>query len=360
MIVEVCYCTRDEVKRALDLKATARNTLQIDRAMQSSARSVEKRMKRVFYPTDGTRFIDWPNYQYANPWRAWLKSSELAAPATSILAGTTPIPIGQVFFGPWEPEPGPPFTFFELDRSSTAAFGGNAQTPQRAITVIGTFGFDVNKDQMATLATAITTTTQNPIIVSDSGQIGPGIVIVIDTERMLVQDAAMVQAGTLTLAIGLASSPPSAADNNFTVNGSGTLQINETILIDSERMLIVDINGSNYVVKRGWDGSVLAAHTGGSIVYVQRSLTVQRGALGTTAAAAHALNAPVYRHRVPSLIRDVAIAESEVQLTGEPSAWAGEETAGGSAKSPPAGGGLAGLWARAEAAYRRNTRLWAV
>jgi hypothetical protein len=321
-------------------------------------------MKRKFYPTDDTRYFDWPNYDYAYPWRLDLKDNELAAqPPVQVLAGTTVIPNNQIFFGPWRNEPGPPWTFFELDRSSTAAFGGNASTPQRAIVVQGTFGYDVNKDQMATLVNTITSGATT-LVVTDSSQLGPGIVIILDTERMLVTDSAQVATGLTLASTGVTTAI--ASDNTLAApGGAGTLQLFETILIDSERMLVVDTTSTGgYVVKRGWDGTVLATHVAGTAIGAYRQLSVQRGALGTTAAS-HSSNAPVYRHRVPSMIRDLSIAQSEVQLTGEPSAWAIQGdvptgmTSSATARNLDAEG-LPGLRVRAQQRYRRNVRLLAI
>ena len=75
-----------------------------------------------------------------------------------------------------------------------------------------------------------------------------------------------------------------AQQNNVTISASGSgFNVGEVILVDSERMLIVDIAGNYLTVKRAWDGSVLAIHSTGADIYTLRLLTVTRGALGTTA-----------------------------------------------------------------------------
>ena len=355
-VTEVCYATRQEIMRALDTRETAKNALLIDRANESAARGIEGLLHRVFYPTDDTRKFDWPNFQYANPWRLWLHDNELALqPATQILAGTTVIPQNQVFYGPWMENPGPPWTWIELDRSTSAAFGGNSSTPQRSISVQGTFGFDTNKDQMATLVTTINNavTTLN---VTDSSRLGPGIVIILDTERMLVQDCSQLATG-LSLNVGAATA--SANDNIITVTGSGTLNLYEVVLIDGERMLVVDTTAAGgYVVKRGYDGSVLASHSPSAGISAFRTLTVSRGALGTTAAS-HNSAVGVFRHRVPSLVRDLSIGKAEIQLLGEPSGYAAQGSAGGS-HPVHVGEGIHGLADRACARYGRNARIRAI
>jgi hypothetical protein len=81
---------------------------------------------------------------------------------------------------------------------------------------------------------------------------------------------------------------------------------------------------------------------------------VIRGTLGTTAAT-HLISAPVARQAYPSLIRDLAIAESVNQVLQETSGYAlvvGE----GDTVRPASGAGLAELWAEVVARYGRNTR----
>ena len=57
------YANREQVKRALDVAETARNNAQIDRAIAASSLSIEKQLRRRFYPWDGTRYFGF------QPWR---------------------------------------------------------------------------------------------------------------------------------------------------------------------------------------------------------------------------------------------------------------------------------------------------
>jgi hypothetical protein len=134
----------------------------------------------------------------------------------------------------------------------------------------------------------------------------------------------------------------------------------EVIAIDSERMLVVDQTlASNYVVKRGYDGTQVATHGSGTAIAAPRTLTVGRGGFGTTAAT-HLISAPVSRARVPSSIRDLAIGLAEGQLTGEASAYAGAPSSGGSQKIEPPLMGIHLQWHKAMQRYRRNIRMRAI
>jgi len=346
-VTRVCYCSRDEVQRALDFKDSALTNAQIDRAMESAARNIEGLLHRKFYPVLATRYFDWPNYQYAYPWRIWFDQHDLVT-ATAVTSGGQPIPLNQCFFEPVNS--GPPFTYLELDRSTTAAFGVGP-TPQRDVAITGTWGYSADTDPAGSLAAAVTDTTGTTLTVTDSSAIGVGNTILIDTERFLVTGQSMVTTGQAQQGSGVSTT--SNADVTLAVTSGAAFTVGEILLLDSERMLIVDIAGNNLTVKRPWDGTVIAAHTSATI-YAPRQLTVTRGALGTTAAT-HSISAPAGRHRVPSLIRDLAIGESLNSVLQETSGYARTVGAGDNERVI-SGAGLADKWYEATAAYGRKNR----
>jgi len=93
-------------------------------------------------------------------------------------------------------------------------------------------------------------------------------------ERVLVTDAAAADTG-LTQS-GPGCSTASDSDNTLATTGTGTLYPGEVILLDQERMLIQEIVGGVATVKRAWDGTYLAEHSSAE-VYAYRTLTVLRG-----------------------------------------------------------------------------------
>jgi hypothetical protein len=304
----VWYTTREAVKSATDSKETARNNIQIDRAIEAASRSVEGQTLRTFYPQVATRTFDWPQ-QYTMPWRLWLDENDLIS-VTAMSSGGVAIAAGDYLL---RPDTGPPFTCVEVDRSSSASFGGGS-TPQRDISITGLWGYGNDEEPAGALAAAIATTTATTVDVTDSAAVGVGSILRVDTERMIVTAKTMLttgQTGTITLDNGATSLP--VAD--------GTLfAVDEVILLDSERMLVEDIAGNALIVKRAWDGSVIAAHTGATI-YARRRLTVQRRALGTTAAT-HANAAAIVKHMPPGQIHALCIAEALNQVQQENSGYA--------------------------------------
>lgn len=349
------YCTREDVKRALDVMETARENWRVDRAIQSSARNIEKQLHRVFYPNDTTCYFDWPNFNYAYPWRLWLDQYNLAAIPTMVTTGTAggtlageTIPLSACNFEPVNE--GPPYTYLELRRDLNYAFGVGP-TPQRDVGIMGTFGYWLETDGGGQLAAAVSSTTATSLTVSDGSLVGVGNLLIVDSERILVSDRSSNNSGQTNLS-GLTSA--SNADVTATVTDGTQLHVDEVMQIDSERMLIVDITGNQVTVKREWDGSVLATHSADSVIYTFRTLTVLRGQLGT-AAATHLNAAPVSVWRTPTLLKDLAIAEASNRVLQEPGGYRDPQGEGSSAVAH-LGTALADLWDEAETAYARKSR----
>jgi hypothetical protein len=339
------YCTREDIKRALDVKETARNNDQVDRAAAAATASVDEQMHTRpggFYPWAGTRVFDWPDGYSDDRWRVWLSEWTLAE-ATSVSAGGTAV-TGYLL----SPEDGPPYVSVDIDRSTSDTFevGDYAQ---RRVSVTGTFAdAPVVTAPAGALESAVADADATTITLTDGAAAGVGQLLVIGDERLIVTGRSMVDttqnlADDLTASMNVEIVP--VGDGSAFVEG-------EVVMIDAEKMLVVEIAGNNLIVKRGWDGSTLAAHTTGADVYAPRRLTVERGALGTTAAQ-HADAAAVRKHLVPPLIRQLSIAEALVNMQQENSGYGGKIGSGDSER-PAAGAGIEDLRARAYAAHGRK------
>lgn len=297
----VWYCTREDVKSALDSLETARNNVQVDRAIEAASRAVEGFLHRRFAPTLATRYFDWPNFQYARPWRLWLGHEDLIS-VTSLTSGGTAVTAANFFLEPVNE--GPPYDSIEIDLDSTSAFTAGS-THQRSIAVVGAWGYSNETTTVGVTAEALDTTeTGVDVDGPTAAAVGVGSVIAVDDERMTVA------ARTWLTTSQTLQTPLTADESNVTVavTTGSSYATGETILLDSEQMLIVDLAGNNLTVKRAWNGSVLATHTG-STVYGSRTLTVVRAALGTTAAN-HNSGASVLRWDTPGLLRELVVAES--------------------------------------------------
>lgn len=347
----VWYCTREDVKDAADFAETARNNRRVDRAIEAASRSIEKLTRRKFYPQTATRYFDWPDRNGSRPWRLWLGPDELISITTLTVAGEE-IAASDFFLEP--ANSGPPFSRLEVDLASSAAFSAG-NTHQRAIEVEGVFGFAEDTERLGELTAQLAADPDATASISwDTARFGVGDMLKIDDEWMTVTARNMVDT-TQSIGAGLDASK---SDVTVQVSDGTAFAADVVLLVDSERMLVVDVVGNNLTVKRSWDGSVLAAHTSGADVYTLTGVEISRAALGTTLAV-HASGAEVERLLVPAPVRNLCIAEALNQINQETSGYAATVGAGENAREG-GGVGLEGLRADVWAGFGRKVRKAAI
>ncbi|MFD9763186.1 hypothetical protein ACFWXI_06535 [[Kitasatospora] papulosa] len=319
------YATREDVKAALDFKQTARADRQIDRALHTASRNVDALCRRRFYPELVSRSWDWPSAQRARPWRLWLDENELIS-VTLVTTGGETVPAEAVFLEP--NQYGPPYNQVQLDMASATPGWIGGDTHQRSITIRGLYGFrDDETTAGATTGALDDTATTIAVDAATSATVGVGSLLRVDTERVIVTGRRQADTGqTLTADIdGQAKTTviPVADGTGFAVD--------ETVLIDGERLLIVDIAGDTLVVRRAWDGSTLAAHTAGAAIYAPRTLVLTRAVLGTTAAT-HSLGTTVQVWDPPSLVHQLSLAEAINIVLQENAGWFRTATGGSTSR----------------------------
>jgi len=346
----VPYSTREAVKLALDSKLTARDNARVDDALLTASDTIEGFLHRRFYPELATRYFDWPPYRGGRAWRLWLEENEVIS-VTTLASGGETIASADYILRNFTGDSEPPYTAIELDRSSNAAFGGG-DTPQQDIALTALYGHSNSEAPAGALAEALDAS-ETAVDVTNSTIIGVGQLIRVENERMLVTEKSMLTTGQ-TVQTPLTASK---ANVSVVVTTGSAFFVGETILLDSERMLIDDIAGNTLTVQRAWDGTVLATHTG-STIYAPRTLTVERGALGTTAAT-HADATAIVKHRAPTLVRQLAVAEALVELAQMSNAYARIVGSGENAREA-SGRGLAQLRKQAWARYGRQARTAAI
>lgn len=346
------YATRERVKQAADIKLTARNNWQVDDAIEAASESVEGLLHRVFYPEIATHYFDWPNFQYAYPWRLWLDNKELADVTTNVpvvTSGGQVIPAAACNFEPVNS--GPPYNYLELRRDMPYSFGVGP-TPQRDVGIAGTFGYWTKTGPGGALAAAMSDTTGTTATVTNGALLDVGDNILIGSERMLVTDQQMVSTGQTQQGSGVSTAVKS--DVLLQVTSGTGFGVGEVVQLDAEQMLTISITGNYLTVIRAWNGTTLAAHSGATI-YAARQLTVVRGALGTTAAT-HLSAAAVSAAVVPPLVRQLAEAEAIVAVAQQVGAYAAVQ-GDGQSKVMKIAAGLPDLRDRCYAAYGRKSRI---
>jgi hypothetical protein len=349
-MLSVPYCTREQVKTALDVDATAGLDTQVDRVILAASRLIEGDLHRRFYPWVGTRYFDWPNDQRARPWRLWLGPDELVT-VTAFASGSETVPAASVKL--W-PQQGPPYTRLELDQATLGGFTAGPSY-QDTISVTGTFGYSAEFAPAGTIAEGLDAS-ETDVDVSNAAAVGVGDLLQVDTERMLVTGRRSLDTTATVLGAGETSS---MADTSVGVDSGAKLNVGETITVDAERMLITDITGNTLTVRRAQDGTVLASHASLTPIYAARTLTVTRGALGTSAAT-HSTAAAITRHVVPSGINALAIGQALYTLRHEQIGYGFITVGSGTVSRDLDGKALIDLWAQARTTYGRRARQGAV
>lgn len=328
------YCSRGDVKSALSIKETARMNKQIDKAINSASDIVEGMLHRKFYPEIATHYFAGGDFMVTSAGELYLYGYDVLEVTGLIVNGVT-VSSDDYFIDTG-------------DAMDADDFPGALTTinPNDELIISGTFGY-TDRDVYETDLVGSVNDSALYIELDRSDAIDVGHTIRIDSERMRVQEKLQKSSGQTTT-----TELDSKANSVLVgVADSTGFNVGEVILVDAEKMLIVDIAGNNLIVERSYDGSVLASHVTASVVYVPRKYKVTRGALGTTAAS-HVNGADVFRLTPPGLIQSLCIAEALNILGQQKSGYA--KTVGTRDSLREVGGiGLPDIRQAAKANYRK-------
>jgi len=345
--------TREQVKRAArQYGATAipdeRNRV-IDQMCESSSRSVEQAAHRFYIPRVETRLYRWPQWSRGYTWQLLLDQDLLSVSSLKSAAqDSTPTTLTHYFLEPQSS--GPPYGIIEVDLSSSDTFSAGS-TPQRSISVAGTWGYSADTQSSGTVASGLSSSaTATSFVCSDASKIDVGDTIVIQSEQLFVSERSTVTTAT-TLNGALAATKSVVA---VTVADGTKVNVGEIILVDSERMFVREITGNVLTVERDWDGTLLAAHLTAATVYAYRTLTVERGVNGTTAAT-HADATAITRYVPYGEAARLALADAIANLAQTDAAF-GRMIGQGDGAREYTGVGLKELWAQFMAHGNRRAR----
>ena len=345
----VKYATRESILEALDIKLSSRSTKRIDRNLESTSRKIDDLLRRKYYPQIGTRYFEYPSHFNYEAYRLWLRQNEVLS-ITTLTSGGVEIPSTDYFLEP--SDSGPPYESIEIDRSSDSIFQAG-DTPQRSISIEGIFGAN-NSEELVATTSGVIASSHLYLTFGDASELGVGDTVHIEDEYLFLTERYFVDS-TQNIQADLANSK---AETTVAVTDGSTFFIGERVLVNAERMLIVDVVGNNLVVRRAWDGTVLGSHTNGDDLYVDRQFRVSRGELGTIAAS-HADGLNVYKLVFPGPIRSLCIAETLDLFAQEESGYA--RTIGeGEGAQEHAGKGLNALRKEVKREYGRKEFVWSV
>lgn len=357
--MQIPYATVEEVSASLEVASSAYATSLIYKKILASSRGIEDFLNGLrLYPERRTVRFDWPNNSYLPTWRLDLGNNRLISLETLTNGDGTNITTNAILRRADELAE-PPYDYLEIDLGSSASFS-SGNSFQQSLTVLGLYGNnDTATDTPGALIPSGGITDSATVITLDltsDGILTPGIgsLLLCGTERLLVTARRMSDTGIDTSSSML----DSQSANSVTVSDGTAFAVEETILIDAERMRIEDIAGNTLIVERAWDGTTLETHDTAASVYALRTFIVSRGVLGSTAAA-HSASAAVYVHEYPPLINELCIAETVVMLEQNSSAYARTIGSGGSVRET-VGKGLEDLRDKVYAAFQPTSRAGAI
>lgn len=176
------------------------------------------------------------------------------------------------------------------------------------VTIVGKWGlYQLTKSTGAEVDDATQQSdSQTTLQVDNAGLISPGMVLLIGNEQELVTgwSTPIDSATDITEAL-------TATGDVLTLGDATKVHIGEILRVGFEQMKVLDLNTTTNeaYVGRGWNKTAAVVHADNSDVYVYRTLTVERGVNGTTAAA-HLINAAISRYVAPDdilfLVKEIA------------------------------------------------------
>lgn len=326
------YTTREAVKSAAGIQGITRDPV-IDREIEAASRRIDRWTRRRYIPETTTRLYRWPSPRGRGT-ILWLDADLLSISTLQSQAqDTSPTTISATDFF-LEPTNSDPKNRIEIDLSSSAVFA-SGDTPQRSISVAGSWGYGADTKSVGTVASGLASSASDTSMVCSNGSVATGIgvgdTLLVESEQIFVVektaaalDSILVNDGTGPLA--------DLTDQTIVVDG-GTHGINngEVVRIDDEEMYMISSTTTVLTVIRAYNGTTLAAHANDTAIHIYRTLTIERGANGTTAAT-HANSTAITKYEPPFDIQEWCIAEAVSVFHQEMSGWTRSVGAGDGAR----------------------------
>jgi len=311
------YTTREAVKRAGTINGVL-SDVQIDRIIESVSRQLDLSTRRFFLPRTETRLFRWPPSQTSLLTVLWLDQDLLSVTTLQSEAqNTTPTTISSSDFFLEPNNQGPPYDRIEIDLSSTAAYQAG-DTPQRSISVAGSWGYTSNTRSGGTVASGLDSdSAATTMVCSNASRIGVGDTLLIQSEQIFVSERDFAALDSKLIDGALTASQSEVA---VTVDSSHGIVAGEVIRIESEQMYVVAVATNDLTVIRAYNGSVLAAHNDDTAIHINRTLTIERGVNGTTAAT-HADATSITPYEPPMDIQSLCIGETLAMFAQEEAQW---------------------------------------
>jgi hypothetical protein len=141
---------------------------------------------------------------------------------------------------------------------------------------------------------------QTTLKVSDGSQVSPGMPILIGSEQELVTGW-----GSPTTSVTTLNGAVTATEDTITVANGTLVNVGEVCRFGFEQFKVRDKQTHELYVWRGWNGTARESHLTAVAVDVYRTVNVERGVNGTTAAV-HANGASISRYVAPEDVQYLA------------------------------------------------------
>jgi hypothetical protein len=198
------YVSLDALKNELGLTDTTHDA-KLKRYIERASRWVEHFTSRTFIPVTATRYFDAPEHERG---ALYLRDDLLIA--TTISDDQGAVSSSEYFLYPLNDKPK---TRVELLHSNK--FWYFQDTRQKAISIVGTWGYSDNyEDTSTTLGAAITSTSATTFTSSDGSQIQVGWCLLVDSEQLFVKS---VSSNTVTVQRGNNGTTAATHSNGATV-----------------------------------------------------------------------------------------------------------------------------------------------
>jgi len=230
---------------------------------------------------------------------------------------TTPTTISSSDFFLEPNNQGPPYDRIEIDLSSTAAYQAG-DTPQRSISVAGSWGYTSTTRSGGTVASGLDSdSAATTMVCSNGSRIGVGDTLLIQSEQVFVSERDFAALDSKLINGALTANQ---SEVTITVDSSHGIGAAEVIRVGSEQMFVVSVATNDLTVIRAYNGSVLAVHSDDTAIHINRTLTIERGINGTTAAT-HADATSITPYEPPMDIQSLCIGESLAMFAQEEAQW---------------------------------------
>jgi len=315
------YTSRESVKRALNINGIARDTF-IDESIEAMSREIDRWTRRIFIPKTQTRLYEWPARQSTRGYILWLDFDLLSITTLQTKAqDSSPTTIASTDYFLEPNNDGPPYDRIEIDLSSTAAWE-SGDTPQRSISVAGSWGYSDNTRSVGTVSSGLANSAAaTALVCSDASVIDVGDTLLIESEQTFVSERAFAD---LAKNMNDASITASVANNSLTGESGHGVLAGETIRLDDEEMFVESVSGTTIVVARQYNGTLLASHATAVDIFINRTLTIERAVNGTTAVT-HADATAISKYEPEFNIRVWCRREAIAHYLQESAGW-GRET----------------------------------